>query len=215
VVFLKPHRGQPGSAKEPFLGRRSDHSREELRERILAAGEKIVSESGGASLTARRLADRIEYSVGTLYNFFEDLDDLVIHINARTLDHLYAACARVTKRETPEEALRAYARAYLRFTKDRQHLWAMLLDGSSHHHRELPEWYQAKVGRLLGLVEEALGPLVADEHDRRRSAQVLWASLHGTSLLAAVGAVAEKPSDLVYDLITHYVSSLRRSRAPI
>jgi AcrR family transcriptional regulator len=194
------------------VGRRSDHTREELRERILSAGEEIVSEHGVVGLTARRLADHIGYSVGTLYNFFEDLDDLVVHINARTVDHMYAACARIAKRDPPEEALRAYARAYLRFTKDHERLWAMLIDGGSHHHRELPDWYQAKVGRVLGLVEEALAPLLSNERDRKRSARVLWASLHGISALAGAGAISESPPELVNDLITHYVASLRKNK---
>jgi AcrR family transcriptional regulator len=191
------------------LGRRSDHTREELRERILSAGEEIVTKSGLAGLTARQLADRIGYSVGTLYNFFEDLDDLVVHMNARTLDHMYAACARVTKRPGSEEALRAYARAYLRFTKDHDRLWAMVLDGSSHHHHVLPDWYQAKVARLLGLVEEALAPLITGDKERKRSARVLWASLHGIVSLAGAGAV-ESPPELVNDLITHYVAGLAK-----
>ena len=191
------------------MGRRSDHTREELRERILSAGEEIVARSGVEGLTARRLAEQIGYSVGTLYNFFEDIDDLVVHLNARTLDRMYAACARVTKRLGPEDALRAYARAYLRFTKEHDRSWAMLLDGSSHHHSELPDWYNAKVGRLLGLVEEVLAPLILGESDRKRSARVLWASLHGIVSLAGAGAVSESPLELVNDLITHYVASLR------
>jgi AcrR family transcriptional regulator len=193
------------------VGRRSDHTREELRERILSAGEEIVARSGVEGLTARRLAEQIGYSVGTLYNFFEDIDDLVVHLNARTLDHMYAACARVTKRLGPEDALRAYARAYLRFTKEHDRSWAMLLDGSSHHHSELPDWYNTKVGRLLGLVEEVLAPLILGEKDRKRSARVLWASLHGIVSLAGAGAVSESPLELVNDLITHYVASLRNN----
>ena len=193
------------------MGRRSDHTREELRERILSAGEEIVSASGVGGLTARRLAENIGYSVGTLYNFFEDLDDLIVHLNARTLDRMYNACARVARRQGPEEALRAYARAYLRFTKDNEKSWAMLLDGSSHHHRVPPDWYRAKVDRLLGLVEAVLEPLVPNERDRKRSAHVLWASLHGISSLAAAGAVTENSPELVHDLISHYLSSLARA----
>ena len=117
-------------------------------------------------------------------------------------------------RTGPEEALRAYARAYLRFTKDHEKSWAMLLDGSSHHHRVLPDWYRAKVDRLLGLVEAVLQPLIANEKERRRSAHVLWASLHGISALAAAGAVNENPGELVHDLISHYLSSLRRPETP-
>lgn len=190
------------------MGRRSDHTREELHERILSAGEDIVSEAGVSGLTARRLADRIGYSVGTLYNFFEDLDDLVIQMSGRVLDRMHAACSRISKKGTPQESLRAYARAYLRFTKEHPNLWAMVLDGGSHHHRELPDWYLAKTDRLLGLVEEVLAPLLPGEPDRRRSARVLWASLHGISALAGRRAVGGNAPELVDDLITHYVASL-------
>jgi hypothetical protein len=85
----------------------------------------------------------------------------------------------------------------------------MLIDGSSHHHSDLPDWYQAKVDRLLGLVEAALGSLLPDERSRKRSARVLWASLHGISAVASVRAVAESPAELVNDLITRYVAGLR------
>ena len=73
----------------------------------------------------------------------------------------------------------------------------MLIDGGSHHHRELPDWYQAKVERLPALVEAPLATLLTDERDRKRSPRVLWASLHGISALASAGAVAEDPLKLV------------------
>jgi AcrR family transcriptional regulator len=190
------------------VGRRSDHSHEELRELILSATEAIIAEAGIGGLTARRVAERIGYSVGTLYNFFDDLDDLVIHVKGRTLDGLLADCARVVRRTTPEAALRAYARAYLRFTNQHQSLWAVVLDGSAQHHGELPDWYHTKVDGLLRLVEEALVPLIADAKGRRRSARVLWASLHGISSVSGTGAAAESAPVLVKDLITHYVAGL-------
>src|SRR5262249_44096495 len=109
----------------------------------------------------------------------------------------------------PEEALRAYARAYVRFTRDDAKLWAMLLDGAAQRHRELPDWYRAKVERLLGLVEEVLAPLIPDMGDRQRSARVLWASLHGISAVASTGAMVESLPDLVNDLIARYVAGLR------
>ena len=76
------------------MARRSDHSREELREMTLTAAENIVVEQGYEGLSARKVATAIGYTVGTLYLVFENLDDLILHINARTLDRLHA---RMTK----------------------------------------------------------------------------------------------------------------------
>ena len=60
------------------MGRRSQHSPEVLREMILDAAEAIVAEGGLTLLSAREIAKRIEYSPGTLYNIFQNLDDVVV-----------------------------------------------------------------------------------------------------------------------------------------
>ena len=72
------------------MARRSDHSREELREMALSAAEQIVVEQGYEGLSARKVASAIGYTVGTLYLVFENIDDLILNINARTLDRLHA-----------------------------------------------------------------------------------------------------------------------------
>ena len=56
------------------MGRRSDHSREELRELILKAGETLMAEVGFADFSAREVAKRIGYSIGTIHNVFGSVD---------------------------------------------------------------------------------------------------------------------------------------------
>ena len=68
------------------MGRRSDHSRDEIRNMAIDASAKIVETEGFKSLTARKVASKIGYTVGTLYHVFRNFDDLVIHMNARTID---------------------------------------------------------------------------------------------------------------------------------
>ena len=50
------------------MGRRNDHSREELIEIAVKAGYDIACYQGVESLTTRAVAGVIGYSVGTLYN---------------------------------------------------------------------------------------------------------------------------------------------------
>ena len=66
------------------MGRRSDHSREEIRQMALQAAESIVTEGGYKALSARKVASEIGYTVGTLYLVFENLDELVLYVNGRT-----------------------------------------------------------------------------------------------------------------------------------
>src|SRR5262249_20402081 len=173
------------------MARRTDHSREDLKEMILAAAESIIGTMGLQGLTARRIGDRIGYSPGTLYNLFADLEDIIVHVNARTLDALYSVCIRIPTGDSPEETLLAYAQAYIRFTERHERRWALLMSDRSPPVSDLPEWYQLKASRLLSLVEAALAPLFSDDQgsERARAAIVLWGSLQGISSLAGVRAV--------------------------
>ncbi len=87
------------------MGRRSDHSREELGALALDAARKIVEQEGLRGLTARRVARDIGYTIGTIYNHFENLDDLIMQLNGQTLDSLYAALTERPLDGDPEKAL--------------------------------------------------------------------------------------------------------------
>ena len=68
------------------MARRSDHSRDELRRMALEASKKILTKQGLRGLSTRRIAARMGYSAGTLYQIFDDFDDLILQVNAATLD---------------------------------------------------------------------------------------------------------------------------------
>ena len=71
------------------MARRSDHSREEIKEMALVAAEKMILANGKDGLSARKVAQEIGYTVGTLYLVFKNLDELILHVNGRTLDRLF------------------------------------------------------------------------------------------------------------------------------
>ena len=46
-------------------------------------------------MSARKVATAIGYTVGTLYLVFENIDDLILNVNARTLDRLHSRMSAV------------------------------------------------------------------------------------------------------------------------
>ena len=197
------------------MGRRSDHSRDELYAMALAAAREIAEEEGLRGLKARRIAREIGYTVGTLYNVFENLDDLIVHLNGTTLDALYESCAQAPLEDEPEAALRTLARAYISFTSSHPNLWGMLFEPTAPHGEQLPDWYHEKVRGLLGLTERALASFfpVGQEEQRYHSARVLWSGLHGICSLARAGALPKSESEtaMANSLITNYVAGLRQA----
>ncbi len=195
------------------MARRSDHSREELYDMALEAARQIAEKEGLRGLKARRIAREIGYTIGTLYNLFEDLDDLIVHLNGRTLDDLYQVFARVKLDGEPDVATRALAACYIQFTRNHPKLWDILFEHHLPDGRELPEWHREKIGQLLDVVERALAPLfpAGQEAERHHCARVLWSSLHGICSLESTGKLVETESveALSDSLISNYLVGLR------
>ena len=150
---------------------------------------------------------------GTDGNLIWDPDDLIVHLNGRTLDALYEACASVEPDDEPEVAARALAESYIRFTRDYPKLWNIVFEHHLPDGRELPEWHGEKIGRLLGLLEQTLAPLFVpgQEAERLHSARVLWSSLHGICSLESTAKLVgtESVEALSDSLISNYLAGLR------
>jgi AcrR family transcriptional regulator len=199
------------------MGRRSSHTAEELRELILEASTALISEGGLASLSAREVARRIGYSPGTLYNVFENLDDLVLNIEGRLIDRLAAELDEVPAGRAPADHILALGRAYLRFTSANPKLWNLLFEHHLPQGRDIPPWYQQKLDGLMKRVEDAVAPLMAGARpeDVKRTASVLWAGVHGITSLATADKLSIVTSDgagpLVDQMITTYLAGLQRT----
>lgn len=197
------------------MGRRSDHSRDEIRRMALAAAQRRLESGGLAALTARRVADDIGYAVGTLYNLFDNLDMLIVHVNGATLDMLHDELAPTVTGRNPDSDLAAMLAAYLRFLAEKGHLWGALFEHRRTGDTPLPDWYLAKVARVLGVLEAALRPLfpAGDAAGCSQAARVLWASLHGICSLGEAGKLpvisAQSVADMAGSLVDNYVAGLR------
>lgn len=200
------------------MGRRSIHTPEELRELIIQAATDIVDREGLEGLSAREIAKRIGYSPGTLYNVFENLDDLLLTIEARLLDRLAERLAETDESGTPQQRLHRLADTYFAFSQEQPKLWNLLIEHGMPAGREVPEWYCTKLENLMLPLEQALAPLVeSDAGAQRRAARALWAGVHGITSLSAANKLADVTAQagrtLVDDLVSTYLSGLEHRRA--
>ena len=195
------------------MARRSDHTREQLREMALQAAESILEQDGIEGLTARRIAARIGYTVGSLYLVFSNLDDLILNVNARTLDELACAIeAAVSRGRQPRRRILALGRAYVEFATSNAARWRLLYRQSLAGEGALPEWYAQRVTRILALVENQLQPL-SGRRSRKKltlAARTLWNAVHGASLLAVdrqLGFAGDgSPRELTDTLIDNFIA---------
>jgi AcrR family transcriptional regulator len=168
------------------MARRSDHSHEEISRMALDAAARIVGRDGLRALTTRRIAAEIGYSAGTLYRLFRDLDDLIVQLNVRTLDSLYAACRTADVSSGQEQALQALAACYVAYVGQNPKLWDAVLGHRMPEGAERPAEFDAATARIFALANQALASIgVPKGSDGEHDARVLWAALYGITSLAA------------------------------
>jgi AcrR family transcriptional regulator len=194
------------------VGRRSDHSRAELRAMIISEGHRQLSEVGYSHFSAREVAKKIGYSIGTLYNVFGTLDQVMLAINAKTLDMWQA---HLDMRLVGEKKERLYIaiQAYFEFAIVNRHVWTALYDFRLPEGEMMPEYYQAKVADITEVVRREIAAAlpVAQAGKAAPLARSLLASVHGHCFFTLNGTFAllgeEDPLAAAYARVKEAINS--------
>lgn len=172
------------------MARRSDHSKEELEQLILDTAIKLVEKNGLEGLSARKLATKIKYTPGTIYSFYENLNELILRVNADTLDQIYAKLGRTSTRTCAgKEALVTIAKSYISYALDNHNRWKTLYEFSYPRAKGqgLPDWYEMRIAKNFSLIETQFHALGLKGEQCRLQAKIFWSAIHGITMLAMSG----------------------------
>ncbi len=201
------------------MGRRSDHSREEIKAMAIDAAAKIVEAEGFQSLTARKVASRIGYTVGTLYHVFRNFDDLVIHLNAGTIDEMAELIQKGVKRKrSPESRIRTMTEVYVSYATEHPDRWRLVFEHQAPRGLPTPELMKVRRDVMFEMVAENLREL-SPRHARQEidhTATALWSGVHGICILALTGKLylggAFSMSKLIDTLIESVLNEFRSNQ---
>lgn len=163
------------------MGRRNEHTREELREIALQAAEHLVAEHGTAGLSTRKVVGHIGYTVGSLYMVFRNLDDLIVQMNERTLESLQARLLAAIADQPPAAAIQALAQTYITFALTETHRWLAIYQHRMPEGQPVPESLTDKVAGMFALAQQQLArlcPRRSSEDIARRPGPVERGSRH-------------------------------------
>lgn len=194
------------------MARRSDHTREELKELALKSAEELLNEKSARALSTRQIATKMGYTVGTLYQIFKNLPDLLLHVNARTLKQLYDDCRQLNlENQSAQENILSYANLYLDFAHAHPGLWELIFDNDILTDEDLPDWYLNQVSTLFSLIEVQLKVIQPEKsaQDITKTSRVLWSSVHGICTLSInhnlFSESACSSQELIESLIKHFI----------
>jgi AcrR family transcriptional regulator len=159
--------------------------------RLTTAAERIIEAGGLADLQARKLADDAACAVGSIYNVVKSMDEVILHVNARSLQILGDDLIRRLdqSRSTPGGGaigpiLHAMAGAYVHFTFSNQYRWRALFEHQMKDNSPVPAEYREQQRALFKIVEDALAVSIVDPAMRSTAARALFSAVHGILALS-------------------------------
>ncbi len=155
--------------------------RANLKERMVDAASRQIAEKGLSGFRARDVAAEVRCALGGIYNVFDDLDTLILHVNANTLDQLQEAFSTATSVADPTSRLKALARIYADFARGNQRRWDALFDHRLAGGKGPPDWLAARYALLLDHVIKPLKTLFPDWNDAvlHRRSRTMFGAAHG------------------------------------
>jgi AcrR family transcriptional regulator len=191
-----------------------------LRTRLIDVAERTISERGLGAMKARDLAAEAGCAIGTIYNVFAHMDELILCVSSRTLAMLYAALGAAQSTHpyaSPEEAVDALVRlalAYLDFAARQGVRWRALFEHRLSDGHSLPEWYVEQQHLLFAQVEGPLAALLPDlDDDRRRVlARTLFSAVHGVVALGLEEKLISLPLPDLRDQVAAVVRAITSGR---
>jgi len=172
------------------MGRRSDHSRAELHELILQTGEALMAETGFSGFSAREVAKRVGYTIGTIHNVFGNVDGLVTAINTRTFA-LWADSLEARLVEADSDRIAALVAAYFAFARSNPLRWSAIYEHRAPPEAISPDQAEARARLMLIVVREVAAALGRQPDDAIGTlARSLVATVHGHCMFDVSGSWA-------------------------
>ena len=171
------------------MARRSAHTPEELRQCILDAAQSIIERDGLVGLSAREVARLIGYSPGTLYNIFENLDDVLLTLQTQLAGRLVDVMKTVPAAATPQASIDALGRAYIDFALENKRMWNLLFTHNLPEGKSAPAGLHDNINAVGVIVADVLKPLMpnASKAEIEIAARALWSGVHGITAIAVTG----------------------------
>jgi AcrR family transcriptional regulator len=178
--------------------------REERRAAIVAAAREFAERDGWAAVTSRRLAEAIDYTQPVVYSHFSSMDAVADAVAIEGFAELTPAMATARAEQTTERgALEAVCRAYLSYAGEHPAVYdAMFVRSTGLVFADAltPPELIAAFGELHAVVEPFGG-------DSETMAELLWAALHGLTLLQRTGRVPDDGEVRIRALVDRFAAS--------
>ena len=174
---------------------RKMRQKEEVRASILDSAWEMVLAEGWQSLSIRKIADAIEYSVPVIYTHFENKDAILLEFNRKGFKLLSDILAKSKARESnPAEQIRAMGRAYWDFAFSNKEYYQLMFGlgiPTCDAIRKIPEMEDFRAV-ISASIMAMVPPDKQADFDPFLKFQSFWSMLHGLVSINMLGNPAHE-----------------------
>lgn len=187
--------------------------KEQLKESILEAAKTIILKEGWQSVSIRKIADAINYSLPVVYKHFDSKDAILEEFVKQGFDMLAAVMNGVkTKTNDPAAQLNEMAVAYFKFAFDQREYYQMMFGlgmPSCERASQIPEIGNfSKI--IIYSIQQLSGAAEVNEQIMLKF-HTFWSILHGLSSINMVNMTAtpnEMQQRVLQDAVQGFIQNI-------
>jgi AcrR family transcriptional regulator len=112
------------------ISERKERDKQQMRSLILETAMKLFLEEGFDKVTIRRIAEKIEYSPGNIYFYFENKEEILYTLYLEGFEELYRRQQAIKTIEDPAKKLKKLAEIYFTFASEQPRFYELMFISS-------------------------------------------------------------------------------------
>ncbi|MEN0051127.1 MAG: TetR/AcrR family transcriptional regulator [Bacteroidota bacterium] len=162
---------------------RREREKEELRQLILKEATQMFLRVGYEQTSMRKIAKRIEYSVGTIYLYYKNKDELLYAVQGVAFDHFLNYMKPLLDIEHPVERLRKMGETYLFFSLQNPDYYDLMfvIEAPMNAVKEHESWNKGE--QLFNILKMTVQECIDQKYTKETNADALsfmiWSAMHG------------------------------------
>jgi AcrR family transcriptional regulator len=197
---------------------RKQREREEMQALILDAAKTLFVERGFEATSMRAIAEKIEYSVGTIYLYYKDKNALIQDLHAEGFMRMNRDMGVLQLVRDPFEKLLAMGRAYVQFSLDNPDYYElMFIMHKPMQGMDKPEEWKMGLLTFEGLIDVVKACQAQGRFQGKEPLQLsflIWSCVHGICALKCcrrIEIIQEIPHEvLIKDALDYFSDFLTK-----
>lgn len=162
---------------------RRQREKSQMHDAIVNAAVELFVSEGYENTSIRRIAEKIEYTPGSIYSYFKDKDEILFEIHNRGFKKLFEELRQAQTGTDSLEKLYNMGRRYITFAIENPHYYDLMFidDSTAKTIKELEHWEcggQA-YGVLRQIMSEVIEQKLLPKGDVDVASYAFWSLVHG------------------------------------